>query len=174
VKWLELLKEIAPGTTRAIVLRQTESPGLLAMQRHIEELARSLDVRVVSIVTTTAADIERAFDSFANEPNSGLIVLPGRILAHRELIITRVAHHRLPAIYPYRLYAEGGGLMSYGPDTVDIYRRGAAYVDRILRGEKPANLPIQAPTKYELLLNLKTAKSIGLDVSTAILLRADE
>jgi putative ABC transport system substrate-binding protein len=173
-KWLELLKEIAPGTARAIVLRQTEAPGLLAMQRQIEEAAPSLGIRVTPAAVSTAAQIADALDSFAAEPNSGLIVLAGPILAHRQLIITLAARHRLPAIYPYRFFAEGGGLLSYGPDTVDIYRRSAVYVDRVLRGEKPANLPVQAPTKYELLLNLKTAKLIGLDVPTSIMLRADE
>jgi putative tryptophan/tyrosine transport system substrate-binding protein len=173
-KWLELLKEIAPGTARVIALRQTEAPGLLAMQRQIEEAAPSLGVRVTPTAVSTAAQVVDALDSFAAESNNGLIVLAGPIRAHRQSIITLAARHRLAAVYPYRFYVEGGGLLSYGPDTVDIYRRAAVYVDRILRGEKPANLPVQAPTKYELLLNLKTAKALGLEVPPPLLARADE
>jgi putative ABC transport system substrate-binding protein len=173
-KWLELLKEIAPDTTRAIVMRQTQTRGLDLMQRAIEEVAPLMGIHIFPSEVRDAAEIERAIDSFAREPNGGLIVLVGPILGHRRSIIMQAARRRLPAIYPYRFYAEDGGLLAYGVDGVDIYRRGATYVDRILRGEKPANLPIQAPTKYELVINLKTAKALGLSVPDTLLARADE
>ena len=173
-KWPDLLREIAPGTTRAIVLRQTQTPGLMAMQRTIEEAAPSMGMQIITRQVSTATEIEQAIELFAGEPNGGLIVLVGPILGHRELIIAQAAKHRLPAIYPYRFYAEGGGLFSYGVDTLDIYRRGAGYADRILRGEKPANLPVQNPTKYELVINLKTARALGLTVPATLLARADE
>jgi putative ABC transport system substrate-binding protein len=173
-KWLELLKEIAPATTRAILVRQTPTPGLLAMQRAIDDAAPSLGLRTVLGEVNNPVEIERAIGSFARERNGGLIVLVGPILAHRDLIIAQAAQHRLPAVYPYRFYAEGGGLLSYGVDGVDIYRRGAEYADRILRGEKPGNLPIQTPTKFELVINLKTAKTLGLTVPPSLLARADE
>jgi putative ABC transport system substrate-binding protein len=173
-KWLELLKEIAPATTRAILLRMAPTPGLLKMEDVIEGLAPSLGIRVSRSEVRSAVEITQVIDSFAREPNGGLIVLAGPILAHRELIIAQAAQDRLPAIYPYRFYAEGGGLLSYGPDAIDIYRRGAAYAYRILHGEKPADLPVQNPTKYELVINLKTAKSLGLTVSRDMQLIADE
>jgi len=122
-----------------------------------------------------AAEVERAIDDFAREPNGGLIVLPSQIATnHRELIIALAARHRLPAIYPFRFFAASGGLMSYGIDNVDMFRRAASYVDRILRDEKPADLPVQAPTKYELVINLRTAKTLGLTVPDSLLARADE
>ena len=122
-----------------------------------------------------AAEVERAIDDFAREPNGGLIVLPSQIATnHRDLIISRAAQHRLPAVYPFRVFPVSGGLVSYGIDTVDMFRRAAGYVDRILKGEKPADLPVQAPTKYELAINLKTAKALGLDVPPTLLARADE
>jgi putative ABC transport system substrate-binding protein len=173
-KWLELLKEIAPATTRALVIRQTHTPGLLAMQRAIEDAAPSLELHIIPSEVSDPAEIRRVVGSFAREPNGGLIVLVGPILAHRDLIIGQAAQYRLPAIYPYRFYAEGGGLLSYGVDGVDIYRRGAEYADRILRGEMPGNLPIQTPTKFELVINLKTAKTLGLTVSNQMQLLADE
>jgi putative ABC transport system substrate-binding protein len=173
-KWLELLKEIAPATTRAVLMRQAQTPGLLAMQRAIDDAAPSLGLRTVVGEVNNPAEIERALGSFAREPNGGLIVLVGPILAHRDLIVAQAAQHRLPAVYPYRFYAEGGGLLSYGVDGVDIYRRGAEYADRILHGEKPGNLPIQTPTKFELVINLKTAKALGLEVPATLLARADD
>jgi putative ABC transport system substrate-binding protein len=173
-KWLELLKEIAPATIRAILMRQSPTPGLLAMQHAIDEAAPSLGLRTVLGEVNNPAEIERAVGSFAREPNGGLVVLVGPILAHRDLIIAQAAQYRLPAIYPYRFYAEAGGLLSYGVDGVDIYRRGAEYADRILRGDKPGNLPIQTPTKFDLVINLKTAKALGLTVPPGLLARADE
>jgi putative ABC transport system substrate-binding protein len=173
-KWLELLKEIAPATTRAILMRQTPTPGLLAMQHAIDDAAPSLGFRTVLGEVNNPAEIERSIGSFAREPNGGLIVLVGPILAYRDLIIAQAAQHRLPAIYPYRFYAEGGGLLSYGVDGVDIYRRGAEYADRIFRGEKPDNLPIQTPTKFELVINLKTAKTLNLIIPPSLLAIADE
>ena len=123
----------------------------------------------------TAAEVERDISAFAGSPNSGMIVtVSAAATIHRELIITLAARHRLPAIYPYRFYVAAGGLISYGPDLVDQYRRAAGYVDRILKGEKPADMPVQAPTKYELVINLRTAKALGLDVPTSLLARADE
>ena len=173
-KWLELLKQIAPATTRAMVIRQTRTPGLLAMQRAIEDAAQSLDLNIVAGEMNEPAEIRRAIGSFAREPNGGLIVLVGPILAHRDLIIAQAAQYRLPAIYPYRFYTEVGGLVSYGVDGVDIYRRGADYADRILGGENPGNLPIQTPVKFELVINLKTAKTLGLTVPSSLLVAADE
>jgi putative ABC transport system substrate-binding protein len=173
-KWLELLKEMAAGTTRAIVIMQAENRALRAHLRVIEGVAPSLGMRIIPGEVRSPAEIERAIDLFAREPNGGLIVLPGAVLVHRALVIAQAARHRLPAIYPYRFYAEGGGLASYGVDGVDIYRRGAAYADRILRGEKPGDLPIQTPTKYELVINLKTAKALGLTIPLSLLGRADE
>ena len=148
-KWLELLKEISPGVTRVAI-------NLL-----------SLDVR-------NAGDIDRALTAFAREPSGGLIVLIGAASAYRAPVIALAARYRLPAVYPFRYYVTEGGLLSYGPDTVDPFRRAADYVDRILKGEKPADLPVQAPTKYEMAINLKTAKALGLTVSPALLARADE
>jgi putative tryptophan/tyrosine transport system substrate-binding protein len=173
-KWLGLLKEIAPTTSRAIVMRQTQTPGLLAMQRVIDDVAPSLGVHTMPSEVSNPEQIERAIGSFARDPNGGLIVLVGPILAHRALIIAQAARHRLPAIYPYRFYAEDGGLLSYGVDGTDIYRRGAEYANRILLGEKPADLPVQQPTKFELVINLKTAKALGLTVPVTLQLAADE
>jgi ABC-type uncharacterized transport system substrate-binding protein len=138
-------------------------------------VAPSLGVEVLPINVGNATEIERAIDAFAHESNGGLIVTPGPWTAvHRELIVTVAARHKLPAVYAARYFISGGGLISYGPNYVDQFRRAAAYVDRILRGEKPANLPVQAPTKYEMVINLKTAKMLGLDVPATILARADE
>ena len=141
----------------------------------IQAVAPSLRVEVTPIDVSDASEIERAVTAFARGSNGGLIVLSNALaIVHRDLIVTLAARHRLPAVYFERSFVAGGGLISYGPDFVDQYRRAAGYVDRILKGEKPADLPVQAPTKYETVLNLKTAKALGLDVPTAVLVRADE
>jgi ABC-type uncharacterized transport system substrate-binding protein len=173
-KWLQLLKEIAPGITRAAVLRESGGAGI-GQWAVIQAAASSLAVEMAPINAGDPAEIERAFAAFAGEPNGGLIVaVSSWATVHRELIIALAAKHRVPAVYPYRYFVAGGGLVSYGADLVDQYRRAAGYVDRILKGEKPADLPVQAPTKYELVINLKTAKALGLDMPTALLARADE
>ena len=174
-KWLELLKEIAPGVKRAAVLRTLATaagPGQFGV---IQAVASTIGVELRPIDTRDAGEIERAVVAFASEPNSGLIAATGGgVLQHRELIVALAARHKLPAVYAYRSHVMSGGLMSYGLDNLDQYRRAAGYVDRILRGEKPADLPVQAPTKYELVINLKTAKALGLDVPSSLLARADE
>ena len=174
-KWLELLKEIAPGVKRAAVLRTLATaagPGYFGV---IQAVAPALGVELRPIDTRDAGEIERAVVAFASEPNSGLIATPGGgVQQHRELIVALAARHHLPVVYAYRSHVMSGGLMSYGLDNFDQYRRAAGYVDRILRGEKPADLPVQAPTKYELVINLKTAKALGLDVPHSLLARADE
>ena len=173
-KWLELLKEIAPGVKRVAVLRTITGagPGYFGV---IQAVAPTLGVELRPIDTRDAGQIERAIIAFASEPNSGLIATPGGgVLQYRKLIVALAAQHRLPAIYAYRSHVMSGGLMSYGLDNLDQFRRAAGYVDRILRGEKPADLPVQAPTKYELVINLKTAKALGLTVPPSLLARADE
>ena len=174
-KWLELLKELAPRVTRVAVLRETGAAGI-GQWAIIQAVAQSLGVESSPIdLQRDTGEIERAVSAFAREPNGGLIVVvSGASLIHRELILTLSARHRLPVVYPYRFFVVGGGLVSYGPDLVGQYRRAAAYVDRILKGEKPADLPVQAPTKYELAINLKTAKALGLTVPATLLARADE
>ena len=174
-KWLELLKEIAPGVTRAAVLRESAiaaGPGQLGA---IQALAQSLGVELRPVDVRDAGEIERAITAFARGSNGGLIVTgsPAAVF-HRGVIVALAARHRLPAVYNTRFYATSGGLISYGPNPLDQYRRAAGYVDRILKGEKPADLPVQHPTKYELVINLKTAKSLGLDVAPSLLARADE
>jgi ABC-type uncharacterized transport system substrate-binding protein len=174
-KWLELLKEIAPGIKRVAVLRTLATaagPGQFGV---IQAVAPSLGVELRPIDTQEAGEIERAIVAFASEPNGGLIAATGGgVVRHRELIVALAARHRLPAIYAYRSHVMVGGLMSYALDNLDQYRRAAGYVDRILRGEKPADLPVQAPTKYELMINLKTAKALGLEVPPTLLALADE
>jgi putative ABC transport system substrate-binding protein len=173
-KWLQLLKEIAPGTQRVAVLREAGSAGI-GQWAVIQATASPMAVELTPVHTHIRAEIERGIAAFASEPNGGLIVVvSSTATAHRELIIALAAKHRLPAIFPHRYFATGGGLASYGPDLVDQYRRAAGYVDRILRGEKPAELPVQAPTRYELVINLKTARALGLAVPPALLARADE
>jgi putative ABC transport system substrate-binding protein len=175
-KWLELLKEITPGITRVAVIRDPTVPFTNGELGAIQSAAPSFQVEVRPLGARSAAEIERGFATFAGGgSNSGLIVLGSAVtLAHRNLIFTLAAKHRLPAVYPGRHFVTDGGLMSYGPDRVDQYRRAAGYVDRILKGEKPADLPVQAPTKYELVINLKTAKALGLEIPPQILARADE
>jgi len=173
-KWLELLKEIAPGVTRAAVLRETVVAGGPALFGVIQAAAPSLGVELRPVDVRDAGEIERAITAFAQGANGGLIVT-GSVLAavHRDLIFTLAARHKLPAVYFGRHFT-GDGLISYGPDFVDQFRRAAGYVDRILKGERAADLPVQAPTKYELVINLKTAKALGLDMPASVLARADE
>jgi putative tryptophan/tyrosine transport system substrate-binding protein len=174
-KWLELLKEIAPRVTRVAVLRdptQVSGGGQLGA---IQSAASQLGVEFRPVGVRDAKEIERGITDFARGSNGGLIVTAGtQAREHRELIIRLAAQHRLPAVYFNRLFVEAGGLISYGADTIDPLRRAANYVDRILKGEKPADLPVQAPTKYELVINLKTAKALGIDVPAQLLARADE
>jgi putative tryptophan/tyrosine transport system substrate-binding protein len=174
-KWLELLKEMVPSIRRAAVMRDSAISSQIGLFGSIQSVAPSLGVELRPIDTRDPGEIERAVSAFAGEPNGGLIVALGaRVLLHRNLIITRAARHRLPAVYPDRAFAAAGGLISYGSDQVDQMRRAAGYVDRILKGEKPADLPVQAPTKYELIINLKTAKALGLELPATVLARADE
>jgi putative ABC transport system substrate-binding protein len=174
-KWLELLKQIVPRMTRAAVLRDPTNPATTGQFGAIQAVAPSFGVELTPVDLRDASDIERAVVAFAQEPNGGLILTSSAFTTvHRERIIALAAQHRLPAIYPFRYHVTGGGLLSYGPDNIDQYRRAAGYVDRILKGEKPADLPVQAPTKFELAINLKTAKALGLDVPTQLLARADE
>jgi ABC-type uncharacterized transport system substrate-binding protein len=173
-KWLELLKQIAPQVTRAAVIRDpTRGPGI-GQFAVVQAIAPSLGMELKPINTLDVSETERAIAAFARSPNGGLIVTVGGTAFTRDLIIALAAKHRLPAVYPYRYFVNGGGLMSYGPDTIEQYRRAAGYIDRILKGEKPADLPVQAPTKYELVINLKTAKALGLDIPPSVLARADE
>ena len=174
-KWLELLKQIAPGVTRVAVLRDAAVSVGPVQFGVIQAVAPSLRVEVSPINLRDAGEIERAIAAFAGSPNGGLILTAGATAQlHRDLIITLAARHKLPAVYAYRHIVTAGGLISYGADYTDQYRRAAGYVDRILKGEKPADLPVQAPTKYELVINLKTAKALGLDVPPMLLARADE
>jgi putative ABC transport system substrate-binding protein len=174
-KWLELLKEIAPWVTRAAVMRDSAIGSQIALFGSIQSVAPSLGVELRPIDTRDPGEIERAVSAFTGEPNGGLIVALGaRVLLHRNLIVTLAARQRLPAVYSDRAFVAAGGLISYGSDQVDQMRRAAGYVDRILKGEKPADLPAQAPTKYELVVNLKTAKALGLDIPATVLARADE
>jgi putative ABC transport system substrate-binding protein len=174
-KWLELLKEIAPGVTRAAILQDPGNVGGLPQFAAIQSVAPALGVDLSTLFMRDADEIERAIAAFARAPNGGLIATrTSGAIGHRQSIITEAAKHRLPAVYPLRLFVSAGGLACYGPDIVDQYRRAAGYVDRILKGEKPADLPVQAPTKYELVINLKTARALGLEVPPTLLARADE
>jgi putative ABC transport system substrate-binding protein len=170
-----LLKEIAPGVTRVAVTEDATAVGASGQMAAIRSAAPLFGVELSPFDGRDAGEIERAITAFARGSNGGLIVtaIPAANI-HRELFIALAARHRLPAVYPFRPNVTGGGLISYGPDQFDLYRRAAGYVDRILKGAKPADLPVQAPVKYELVLNLKTAKALGLAVPTSILLRADE
>ncbi len=174
-KWLELLKQIAPGVTRAAVIRDAAISTGIGQFAAIQSVAPSFGVELSPVNLHDAGEIERAIAAFARSSNDGLIVTGSALAAlHRNLIITLAARHKLPAVYFERHFVTDGGLISYGPDIVDQYRLAAGYVDRILKGEKPADLPVQASTKYELAVNLKTAKALGLDVPATILARADE
>jgi ABC-type uncharacterized transport system substrate-binding protein len=174
-KWLELLKEIAPGTTRAAVLRDPAITSGIGQFAAIQTAAPSLGMEIVPVNVRDAGDIERAVATFARVGNGGLIATGGPLTQlHRDLIIMLTARHKLPAVYANRFFVADGGLMSYGSDLVGQHRPAARYVDRILKGEKPADLPVQAPTKYELVINLKTARALGLEVPASVLARADE
>ena len=173
-KWLELLKEIAPRVRRAAVIRDHLLTSGTAQFGVIQSVAHALGAELTPVAARSADEIERGLSTFAREPDGGVIVTGSPLTAvHRNLIIMLAARHRLPAVYPFRYFATGGGLISYGPDVADQYRRAAGYVDRILKGEKPADLPVQAPTKYELAINLKTAKALGLEMPQGLLARAD-
>jgi putative ABC transport system substrate-binding protein len=174
-KWVELLKEIAPSVTRAAVLRDTGEGSGTSQFAVIQAVAPSLRMEVTPLNMRDAGEIERAVATFVGSPNGGLIVTAGAAAAfHRDLIVTLARGHKLPAVYFQRPFVTAGGLISYGVDYVDQYRRAAGYVDRILKGEKPADLPVQAATKYELVINIKTAKALGLTVPDTLLARADE
>jgi putative tryptophan/tyrosine transport system substrate-binding protein len=174
-KWLELLKEIAPAVMRAAVIRDPALSAGTGQFGAIQSVAPLLRMEVSPINMSSAGEIERAIVTFARSSNGGLIVTASALaVVHRDLVIALAARHKLPAVYYRRLYATSGGLISYGPDLVEQQRRAAGYVDRILRGEKPADLPVQAPTKYELVINLKTAKALGITVPPTLLARADE
>jgi len=174
-KWVELLKQIAPRTTRVGIFRDPTNPAGTGLFGALQAVAPQFGVEVVPLGLRDASEIERAALSFAGIPNGGLIVTPsGLAIVNRALIVALATRHKLPAIYPFRDFVVGGGLASYGPDVVDQYRRAGGYVSRILKGEKPAELPVQRSTKYELVLNMKAAKEIGIDVPQSVMLRADE
>jgi ABC-type uncharacterized transport system substrate-binding protein len=174
-KWLELLKEVAPSTTRVAVLRDPSIAAGIGQFGAIQAVAPLHGVELHPLNVRDAGEMEHAIGAFALGKNDGLIVTASTLAAfHRELIVTLAARYQLPAVYFYRFFVTGGGLICYGPDSMDGYRRAAGYVDRVLRGERPADLPVQAPTKYELVINLKTAKTLGLEVPPTLLARADE
>src|SRR5262245_13861136 len=173
-KWLAMLKEIAPGLSRAALIANPKRTPYDYFVQSAKSVAPSLAVELAPSPVENASDIERVIESSAREPNGGLVVLPGTPIEHRDLIIALTARHRLPAVYPFRFFVAAGGLMSYGTDFIDQSRQAAGYVDRILRGANAADLPVQAPTKYEPVLNLRTAKALGLDVPPSLLVRADE
>jgi len=174
-KWLELLKQIAPGVTRVAVLRDSTSTGGVGQFGAIQAVAPSFGVELIPVAVHDAGEIEHSINAFVQRSNGGLIVVSSALAGrHRKLIIALASEHRLPAVYPYRFIVAEGGLISYGPDRTDPYRRAASYVDRILKGEKPADLPVQAPTKYELIINLKTARALGIEIPPMLLARADE
>jgi putative ABC transport system substrate-binding protein len=174
-KWLELLKEIAPGVTRAVVIRDPAIASGIGQFGAIQSMAPSLKVELSPVNVHDPSEIERALAAFVRIANGGLIVTASPLATvHRDLIVTLAARHKLPAVYYERFFVTSGGLISYGPDLVDPYRRAAAYVDRILKGEKPADLPVQAPTKYQMVINLKTANAFGLTIPNTLLVSADE
>jgi putative ABC transport system substrate-binding protein len=174
-KWPELLKQIAPGVTRVAVLRDPAIAAGIGQFAVIESVAQSVGVEVSPVNVSDAGEMERGVTAFARSSNGGLIVTASaQAVVHHDLIITLAARHNLPAVYSERTFAAAGGLISYGPNFIDQYRQAAGYVDRILKGEKPSDLPVQAPTKYELVINLKTAKALGLNIPPSVLARADE
>jgi len=174
-KWVQLLREAAPSMNRTAVVYGSDSPATVGLLRAAQAAAAALAVEVTAVDVYHTADMERAIAEFASRPNGGLIVTPhSAAVANRASIIVLAARHRLPAIYPYRYFATEGGLISYGPDQIEQWRGAASYVDRILRGEKPGDLPVQAPTKFELVVNMKTARVLNIDVPTTLSARADE
>jgi putative ABC transport system substrate-binding protein len=174
-KWLELLKQLVPGMQRTAVLRDPTITAGIGMWSALQAVAPTLGVELRPIDVRNGSEIERAVAEFARVPNGGMIMTgSGLAVIHRDLIIALAARHKLPTMYYERFFATSGGLISYGPDYLDQYRSAAAYVDRVLKGEKPADLPVQAPTKYELIINLKTAKALGVDIPPSLLARADE
>jgi putative tryptophan/tyrosine transport system substrate-binding protein len=174
-KWMELLKEIAPRVTRVAIIRNAANPAGVAQFATLQNAAQSLGVQASPINVRDAQEIERSIEAFARSPNGGLVVTQSAsATVYRDVIIAAAARHKLPAVYALRYDATGGGLISYGPDIVDQFRQAAAYVDRVLKGEKPADLPVQAPTKYELTINLKTAKALGITMPDSLLARANE
>jgi putative ABC transport system substrate-binding protein len=175
-KWLEALKQTAPRVTRvALVFNPQSAPYADLFLRPVEAAAPSFSVTPIAAAVRDSADVDRVFDALVHEPNGGLMVLPDISMTnYREAIVALAARHRVPAIYPFRFFATSGGLMSYGTDVVEIFRRAAGYVDRILKGTSPGELPIQAPNKYELVINLKTAKALGLELPPTLVARADE
>jgi putative ABC transport system substrate-binding protein len=175
-KWLEALKQIAPRVTRvALIYNPETAPYADLFQRPVEAAAPAFAVMPITVAARSVAELESAVDAFARTPTGGLLVLPDVTnLIHRDQIIALAARHRLPAVYPYRYYAASGGLLSYGSEQADVFRRAASYVDRILKGASPGELPVQAPTKYELVINLKTAKALDLEVPPMLIARADE
>jgi putative ABC transport system substrate-binding protein len=173
-KWAELLKQIAPQATRALVLRDPSSAAGIGQFAAVRSIAQSLGVELTPSDVRDNNEIERNVAEFARSGNGGVIVTTGGTAAHRKLIITLVDRYKLPTVYPYRYYAADGGLISYGPNTHDPVQRAAGYVDRILKGEKPTDMPVQAPTKYELVINLRTAKALGLNIPQSLVATADE
>jgi putative ABC transport system substrate-binding protein len=174
-KWLQLLKEIAPSVSRVTVLLNSANPAANGHYRAIEAVARPLAVQKRLADVKTAAEIEDAISSLTSEPNGGLIVLPDNVtLIHRDRIVAAAARHGLPAMYPYRYFVTAGGLVCYGVDVIDLFKRAAIYVDRIIKGTKPADLPVQGPIKFDWVINLKTAKALGLTIAPTVLARADE
>jgi putative ABC transport system substrate-binding protein len=173
-KWAELLKQIAPNVTRALVLRDPASAAGIGQFAAVRAVAQSLGVELTPVDVRDTDEIERNVSAFARSGNGGMIVTSGGTGSRRKLIISLASRHKLPSVYPYRYYAVDGGLVTYGPNTLDPVRRAAGYVDRILKGEKPADMPVQAPTKYELIINLKTATALGLTIPQSLLATADE
>jgi putative tryptophan/tyrosine transport system substrate-binding protein len=174
-KWLAAVKEVAPGVARVAVVHSPDDPSSAGYLREGETLASSIGIRLVSIGARTVDEVERGLEAFAREPNGGMIVLPNAFTAaHRERIVALAALHRLPAVYPFKYFATVGGLLTYGFDNIELYKRAAAYVDRILKGARPKDLPVQQPTKFEMVVNLKTAKALGLTIPESFLVRADE
>jgi putative ABC transport system substrate-binding protein len=173
-KWAELLKQTAPRVTRALVLRDRSSAAGIGQFASVRSVAQSLGVELTPLDVRDAGEIERGFAEFARAPNGGVIVTAGGTAAHRKLLIDLAARYKLPAVYPYRYYAVDGGLVTYGPNTHEPLRRAAGYVDRILKGEKPGDMPVQAPAKFELVVNLKAAKALGFSIPQSLVARADE
>jgi putative ABC transport system substrate-binding protein len=173
-KWLQLLKQVAPGVNRAAVIANPKNPNTALYRNAIAPAAPAVGLQLIGADVDGVPDIERAVEAFARQPNGGLLVIPDPVtISNRDTIIAQAAKYALPAVYAYRFFAESGGLLAYGTDTNDLFRRAAEYVDRILKGAKPGELPIQQPTKYELVINLKTAKRLGLDIPPGVLAIAD-